>query len=146
MRRMSLVLAAMALPVAILGLSSSGPVWAKAKAEKSITCKSFQGTETGTVTLSSCNGNTGGSSQPLSATALATGGTLKWTNGKTTTVGSPNIVTVTNKKCSAAGESADTVTIPVTADTTGLTSLGSLTTEVCIANGNISGLKPVKIT
>ncbi|HYA67987.1 MAG TPA: hypothetical protein VED63_04560, partial [Acidimicrobiales bacterium] len=123
----------MSLPVSALSIAVGGSAWAKAaKPEKSITCKSFSGTVSSTVIASGCNGNTGGSSDPISATALAAGGTVKWSNGKTTTIGAPTLGTVKNKKCTGT---AETVSATVTADTTGLASLGTMTTEVCIAGG-----------
>jgi len=136
-----MAMAALTIPVATVTVAFSSPAWAKA--EKSITCKTISGNITGTITLSKCKGNTGGSSQPLTATALATGGKLVWSNSQSTTIGSPTLGTVTSPKCSGT---ADTVSAAITADTTGLTSLGTLTTEVCISGSTITGLKPVKIT
>lgn len=146
MRRILLVLTALTIPVSVVAVTFGGTASAKGKAEKSITCKTFSGSVSGTVTMSQCNGNTGGSSQGLNATALATGGTINWSNGTSTTVGSPTLGSVSNKKCKASGDVAESVSMTVTADTTGLGSLGTLTTQVCVANGNISALKPVKIT
>lgn len=147
MRRTVLMVAALALPISGALAAMGGPAAAAAKAEKSITCKVFAGTVSGTITLSKCNGNTGGSSQALSSGALASGGTLVWTNSKQTVIGTPVLSGITSKKCKATGDSALSVSIPVTSDTTGLTSLGTLTTQVCIdGSGNITGLKPVKIT
>ena len=146
MRRVLLALAVLTIPLSVVTVAFGSPAWAKTKAEKSITCKKFSGTISGTVTASGCNGNTGGGSQTIAATALATGGTVQWSNGKTTTIGAPTLGSVTNKKCKATGDSAESVSAPVMADTTGLTTLGTLTTQVCISGTSISALKPVKIT
>jgi hypothetical protein len=51
-----------------------------------IKCQSLLGTLTTSVTFFVCMGNTGGSSKPFSPTLLATGGTITWANGDTTTV------------------------------------------------------------
>jgi hypothetical protein len=130
----------------MLTIVFAGPASAKTKVEKSITCRSFSGTVSGTITMSGCNGNTGGSSAPLNATSLATGGKISWTNGDSTTIASPTLGSVKSSKCKASGDLAESVSAAVKADTTGLSSLGTLTTQVCVANGNVTALKPVKIT
>ena len=147
MRRISAAVAAVVIPTSMLLAASSAPAWAKAaKAEKSITCKSFSGTLSGTITIGGCNGNTGGSSAALTVSTLASGGMINWTNGKSTTIGQPTLGSIKSSKCKATGDIAESVSAAVTADTTGLTSLGTLTTQVCIAGTSISALKPVKIT
>ncbi|HXW34407.1 MAG TPA: hypothetical protein VEJ87_07490 [Acidimicrobiales bacterium] len=146
MRRVLLTVAALAIPLSAATVTmTGGTAWAKG--EKSITCKTVGGNPTGTVVISSCNGNTGGGAS-VSGLALATGGVVTWNNGKTTTIGTPTLSSPKNKKCSAAGDAVDAFTAPVTADTTGLTSLGTASGEVCVNLGNstISDLKPIKIT
>jgi hypothetical protein len=147
MRRVVLTVTSLTLPFALVSVTLSGPAWAKTKPEKVIVYKQFSGTIAGTVTASGCNGNTGGGSQPTNSSALASGGTITWKNSKTTTIGKPTITGITSPKCKATGDSADSVTATVTADTTGLKTLGTLTSKVCItATGNISSLGPTKIT
>ena len=143
MRRALLAAVAVTIPLSMVSVAFANPAWAKTKAEKSITCKSFSGTVGGGITAGGCNGNTGGGSQPLTAAALASGGTVKWLSGKTTTIAAPTLGTVKNKKCSGTAES---VSAAVTADTTGLATLGTMTTQVCISGTSVSALKPVKIT
>jgi hypothetical protein len=51
-----------------------------------IKCTKLTGTIASGITLSGCNGNTGGASQLIPATNLVGGGTITWVNGQTTTV------------------------------------------------------------
>ena len=143
MRRVLLAVAALAVPVSVITVSSSA-AWAKTKPETSIVCKTLTGNVETTVVASQCTGDTGGSSEAVDATDLATGGTITWSNGKTTTIGTPTIASVHNKKCSGTAES---FSAPVTADTTGLKTLGMTTGEVCVSSSDaISALKPLKTT
>jgi len=147
MRRVLLAVAALTIPVSAVTVAFGSPALAKAKAEKSITCKKLSGSISATITVSSCNGNTGGGSQALDATALATGGTITWSNSQSTTLGTPTLGSVTSKKCKATGDTAESFTMAVTADTTGLSVLGTATGQVCItSSGSISALKPLKVT
>jgi hypothetical protein len=146
MRRVLLAAAALSIPISGLavGLSIS-PAWAAVK----ITCTTVTGTETGTTTLSNCTGGvTGGSSLPLSSTVLATGGTITWTSGSTTTVAAPVLKSTSAKKCPVSGSSADKFTAKVTGDTgDGLKVPGKATGAVCLApSGAITALKPLKFT
>lgn len=146
MRRVLLAAAALAIPVSAVTMVAVSPALAGGS-EKSITCTTFTGTVTGTSTVSGCNGNTGGGSQPLSSSALATGGTVTWLNGDTTTIGTPTTKAVSAKKCPVSGSLADSFKATVTADTTGLKKLGTASGEVCISpTGAISALKPLKVT
>jgi hypothetical protein len=126
-------------------LIASGPAWAKA--EKSITCKNLSGNIGSTIVASNCNGNTGGSSEPLNATTLAAGGTIDWVNGKTTTIAAPTLKTIKNNAKCPSPDTAESFTAKVTGDTTGLTKLGTAKGAVCIdGSGNISAIKPLKAT
>jgi hypothetical protein len=99
-----------------------------------IRCKVLTGNIATTVTLKKCNGNTGGASQAMTATSLATGGTINWVNGKSTTVkltvaeGDSTTCPVNNTRYNAKGK--------VTADTTGSTTVGAkVKAAVCVDNG-----------
>ena len=145
MRRVLLAAAALSIPISGLAVGLSSPAWAAVK----ITCKSVTGTETGTTTLSVCTGgNTGGSSHPLSSSVLATGGTINWISGSTTTVGAPKLKATSAKKCPVAGSSADKFTATVTGDTgVGLKVKGKAAGAVCLApSGAITALKPLTFT
>lgn len=150
MRRILLTLAAMLLPVAGLTLGIAGTAGA---ATGKIICTTLTGTETGTITVSGCTGgNTGGSSHPLSAAALATGGTISWVSGSSTTVNAPALTPISAKKCpgyvkNAASEpSAESFTATVTADSgDGMLLPATTTGEVCIAtDGSITALKSLE--
>jgi hypothetical protein len=86
------------------------------------------------VTLKRCGvGNTGGASQPMQATSLATGGTINWINGKTTTV-KLTVVEGDSTTCPAGNTRYDAKG-KVTADTTGSTSVGAkVKASVCVNN------------
>src|SRR3974390_1151007 len=123
MRRISLAIAAVVITTSAVIAASAVPAGAKTKVEKSITCKSFSGALSGTITIGGCNGNTGGRSTALGVSTLASGGMITWSNGKSTTIGQPALKSLTSSKCKASGDIAEGVTAAVTADTTGLTSL-----------------------
>jgi hypothetical protein len=108
-----------------------------------IKCGKLTGTITGNVTLSKYSGNTGGASQPMPATSLASGGTIKWVNGKTTTItlsASNNETDPGETQQCAAGSSEYEAKGKVTADTTGSAVVGGkVKAEACLdAAGNIS--------
>jgi len=142
MRRILLTVAALTIPVSAVTLAFGNPASAKTKPETKITCKTLSGT-IASIVAGGCNGNTGGSSEPISGTALASGGTITWVNGKTTTIAAPTLNTVKNSKCKGT---AETFSATVTHDTTGLTSLGTATGEVCVASSSITALKPLVTT
>lgn len=124
---------------------SSGP--AVAAGGSSITCKKVTGNASSTITLSKCNGNTGGASLPISATFLASGGNITWINGKNTVIGVPALkILANNLKCKAPNTN-EGFTAPVLADTTGIP-LGTAKGAVCITGptGAIKASKPLKIT
>jgi hypothetical protein len=108
-----------------------------------IKCSGLTGNISSTVTLSGCNGNSGGGSQPLNATSLATGGTITWLNGKTTTIGVPALSTGT--ACPTGTPTDEIAKAKVTADTTGSVTVGSTAKiEVCIASSGAITLPPGK--
>lgn len=153
MRRIVLTMAAMAVPVAglTLGIAGAGPAGAATK----IACTTMSGSASGTTVVSGCSGgNTGGSSHPLSSASLATGGTINWVSGSSTTLAAPVLTSTSAKKCpgyvkgAATNPVADKFTASVTADTgDGIKVPGVAKGAVCIAtNGTISALKPLKIS
>lgn len=101
------------LPAAGFAAATAGP--AGAAKTKTITCTKIKGKASGNVQLLDCNGNTGGSSKKFAGSTLEGGGTITWTNGKTTTFGAASLGTGTN--C-PVGDSDITATGTVTADTT----------------------------
>jgi hypothetical protein len=108
-----------------------------------IKCTALTGTITGNITLSGCNGNTGGSSLPMPATSLATGGTITWVNTQTTTVTLTSSTTETDPtealKCPKKSTEYEAKG-SVTADTTGSAPVGGKASgEACVdAAGNIT--------
>jgi len=152
MRRILLTVAAMLIPVGGLTLGIAGTAGA---ATGKITCTTFTGNASSTLVISGCTGgNTGGSSLPLSAVSLATGGTVTWVSGSTTTSGVPTLTTVAATKCpgyvknAATNPSADSFTATVTADTgDGMLIPGAETGSVCVGtDGSITALKALKIS
>jgi hypothetical protein len=103
-----------------------------AGAAGSIKCSSMTGNIAKKVTLSGCTGNTGGSSKPIASTALATGGVIKWANGKKTTV----TLTATAKGTACpAGSSEYQAKGKVTKDTTGSAAVGGTIKGNACVNG-----------
>ena len=156
MRRILLTVVAMLIPAAGLTLGVASTAGA---ATGKITCTTFTGNASSTLVISGCTGgNTGGSSQPLSALSLATGGTVTWVSGSTTTSGVPTLTTVAPTHCpgyvkppkgtTPPEPSADSFTASVTADTgDGIFIPGTETGEVCVGtDGSITALKALKIS
>jgi hypothetical protein len=135
--------AATAIAVPIAGLAASGP--ASAAKTKTISCTKISGSSTGNVQLKSCTGNTGGSSKKFPGTTLEAGGTITWTNGKTTTFSAATLGSGT--KCKA-GDTDVTATGTVTGDTTKSAKPipGVYSGEVCVnAAGKISAAPGVPL-
>jgi hypothetical protein len=118
--------------LAVTGLAS--PAYAGTK----IKCTTITGNGVSTIVLSGCNGNTGGSSLPLTAATLLSGGKLTWVNGKYTKV-KTTAVEGPLGAC-AAGDTEYNATGTVKADTTGSAPVGgAVKASVCVdANLNIS--------
>jgi hypothetical protein len=152
MRRLLLTIAAIFIPVAGLTLGVAGTAYA---GTGKIVCTTITGTAAGTITVSGCTGgNTGGSSLPQSATALATGGTTHWVSGSTTTSSAPTLTSVKATKCpgyvknAATNPSASAFTAAVTGDTgDSILIPGTETGQVCIGTGgSITVLKAITIS
>ncbi len=138
--------------VPVLGvaiLASAGSIGAFASSSgaatpaktKTISCTKASGNIATTmeIKLSKCNGNTGGASKKINVTALASGGTIKWKNGKTTTVGAATLGT--GGLCAPGSAADETVSGAVTGDTTGSAKPipGVYSGEVCVdSSGNVS--------
>jgi hypothetical protein len=149
MRRALLLVAALAIPVSgasVVAMSS------EAGAAVSITCTTITGNASSTIVVSGCTGgNTGGSSKPISATALAAGGTITWVSGSTTTVAAPTLTATSAKKCpgyvkgGSSNPTADKFAGKVTGDTgDGIKVPGTDKGAVCISSsGAVTALKPL---
>jgi hypothetical protein len=106
-----------------------------AQARPGIACKVLTGNIATNVTLKRCTGNTGGASQPMVATSLATGGKITWVNGKTTTVKLTVTQNADSSACKAT-ESRYDARGKTTADTTGSVIIGGrVKASVCVDNG-----------
>lgn len=108
MRRTLLAAAALALPFTGVAVGLSTPAFAKAKV--TVTCTAVTGTVSGTITISGCSGgspanSTGGSSQPLTASTLAAGGTVTWISGSSTTIAKPKLKAYSGCGAGSVGES-----------------------------------------
>jgi len=132
----------LAAPFALV-VGLSGPASATQPAVTlKIKCTSLSGNVNTTVTLSGCNGNSGGGSTPIMSSALQSGGTITWLNGKTTTIAAPALTPGTN--C-PAGDTDLVAKAMVTADTTGSVTVGSKTkVEVCYNSSGTASLPPGK--
>jgi hypothetical protein len=146
MRRILLTLAVLVVPISALTLGIAGPAGAAGK----LSCTTITGNDASTIVVSGCTGgNTGGSSQPLAAAALATGGTVTWVSGSSTTIAAPALTTISAKKCpgyvkGAASEPlAESFTAAVTTDSgDGMLLPSTAKGEVCVAtDGSITALK-----
>jgi hypothetical protein len=136
--------AALALPIGGAVALSAGT--AGAAGTKTITCTKVTGNIGTKLHLKGCNGNTGTKSKGFTAATFAGGGTIKWVNGKTTTFGAPTITTGT---LCPAGDTDESFTGAVTADTTGSAKPipGVYKGEVCIDSaGNVSIAPGTKVT
>ena len=137
------------VPIAAAVGVAAGPASASNGTFVGIKCHKLTGTISTTITLSVCNGNTGGASTALPATSLATGGTITWANSLTTTVGAPTITTITGtaKTCTAAQTEDKAVgsgANGVQADTTGSAPVGSTWSAfVCVTSSGKITLAPV---
>ncbi len=109
-------------------------------------------TGSSSLIVSGCTGgDTGGSSTSLSAATLATGGTITWSSGSSTTIGAPTITATSATKCpgyvkkAANNPTAENFTAAVTSDTgDGLKLPGTAKGAVCIGtDGSITALKPL---
>jgi hypothetical protein len=154
MRRTLLLLAAVVLPVSALTVGLAGTAGA---AGGKITCTNIDGSASSTIVISGCTGgNTGGSSEPLMASALETGGTTDWVSGSTTTTGAPTLnPALSPKKCPGYVKPPKGTTPPeptaigftfaVTADSgDGMLLPSTGVGSVCVSTtGAITALKPL---
>jgi hypothetical protein len=164
MRRVLMLAATLAIPVSGVALAVTGTqAWAAAKGPNGkVACTTITGNDTSTITVSGCtdsgSADTGTGTEPIEAADLATGGTITWLSGKTTTINAPNLVSTSAKKCpgyvkstkkdpySGSEPSADKVSGTVASDTSGLKLPGSFKGAVCISqSGAVTALKPFKV-
>ena len=86
-----------------LGALAPGVATAAAGPKGKTACTTITGTVAGNISISGCvdasGANTGGASVPFPTLNLATGGTITWASGKTTTFGPPVTVPTNAKKC-----------------------------------------------
>ena len=117
-----------------------------------ISCTSISGNISGNIAVGGCSGgNTGGGSVPLSALTLATGGTINWLSGGSTTIGAPTLSPTAATHCpgyvkkAATNPTAEKFSAVVTADTgDGLKLPGSAKGAVCLGtDGTITALSPL---
>jgi len=151
MRRVLLLAAALAIPLSgasVVALSGT------AGAAVKITCTTITGNISSTLTISGCTGGvTGGSSSAITSTALATGGTIPWVSGSTTTISAPTLTPTSAKKCAGyvkgslkGNPTAEKISATVTGDTgDGIKVPGKAKGAVCLypATGAITALKPL---
>jgi len=157
MRRILMLAAALAIPASGVALTLTGSqAWAKGGPNGKVTCTTITGSASGTITVSGCtdsgSADTGTGSEPIEGAELATGGTITWLSGKTTTINAPTLTSTSAKKCpgyvknASSNPSADKVTGTVSSDTSGLKLPGSFKGEVCISqSGNVTAAKPFKV-
>ena len=117
-----------------------------------ISCTTITGTAT--LVISGCTGgNTGGSSTPISAAALALGGTIHWVSGGSATIGAPTLTPTSSKSCpgylkgAATEPTAEKFAAVLTQDTgDGFKLPGSAKGGVCIGtDGSITALGPLAV-
>jgi hypothetical protein len=154
MRRVFLVAAALAIPASAATVDLSGGI--ASAIGVTTTCTTMTGTVTGEIFLEGCTGgSTGGGSQfVLTSTVLATGGTITWNNGNTTTITAGTLKTSQKltTKCVAKygpGTSGKKKTAVVTTQVgTGDSPIpGVFKAKMCIDSaGNIHALKPTTVT
>ncbi len=130
MRRFPVVIAlvaALAVPSAVVvGLSGT------AGATSTSTCSKLSA-KAGVVTITTCTPKVAGyTSASGSEAALAKGGTLTWTNKKTTIIAKPTLTKVTPNKCTGSGNTEEKAVGKITGGTATYTPHGqSFTAYVC---------------
>jgi hypothetical protein len=151
MRKVLVTLAVLTVPISALTLGFAGTAGAAGK----LSCTTITGNASSTLVVSGCTGgNTGGSSEPVNATALATGGTVDWVSGSSTTIAAPTLTSISAKKCpgyvkgAASEPSAESFTASVTTDSgDGMLLPANAIGEVCIStSGAITALKAFTTT
>lgn len=111
------VIAAIAATIAMVPIQGSASA-----ATPHIKCSKLTGFPLHGVDFLKCSGNTGESAMTVEYGFLATGGTITWANGETTTV---SISLKQRGTDCARSQYQYWHTITITADTTGSTSIGS---------------------
>jgi len=146
--------AALALPVTGVAVAGLPGVASAGTPKVTVVCTSVVGTASGSLTVSGCTGgNTGGGAFVPSALSLATGGTITWNSGATTTTGTPVLTVVSAKKCpgyvknaTSGNPTAEKFSLTVTGGSgSNMPVNGTSSGEICLSSaGNITALKPLK--
>jgi hypothetical protein len=136
------LIAASAAVVPLAGMAATAGPAGAAKAKGIVCTKTsgkVSGTGTATINLSGCSGNTGGKGT-TTGTATSTSGTIKWGNGKSTTISE---TTSTGTKCTNPATVADEVVNGnVTKDNTKSTKVGAAASgEFCVTQNSKGKLK-----
>jgi len=156
MRRILLVAAALAIPLSAMSLALTNGVASASGPNGKTTCSSLSGTVS-SLTISGCvdsgSAHTGGGTPPFSGTVLASGGTVTWNSGFTSTSAAPTLTATSAKKCpgyvkgGSSNPTADKVSAAVTASTVGFKVPGLFKGKVCISStGAITNLGPLKVS
>jgi hypothetical protein len=130
------------VPFAGMAALTAGP--AGAAKPKGITCTSASGkvnttTLSAKITLKGCSGNTGASGK-TSGSEGQTSGTIKWANGKATSLSE---TTNSGTKCPSSDVADEVITGNVTTDTTGSTTVGAAVSgEICVNSSFKVSLAP----
>lgn len=125
--------------------------------KSTLLCTTINGSlSSNSIVVSGCTGgDTGGTSMSFPALALATGGTIPWSSGGSTTVGAPTLTTAVGKACpgyvkppkgtTPTEPTLEKFTAAVTSDTgDGLALPGSAKGSVCIGtDGTITAAGPL---
>lgn len=136
MRRVMLLVVALAIPVSAGTVGLVGPAGASAP----VSCSKVSGTETGTLTFKGC-GTLGKGSAP--AASLASGGTITWKGKKSGTTTFSVTVSSPGQGGCVAGSTEYDATGTVTADTSGKVGIGSAVSgRACVSgSGKITLVK-----
>ena len=155
MRRVFLVAAALAIPASAATVDLSGGI--ASAIGVTTTCTTMTGSVTGEISWQGCTGgSTGGGSQfVLPTTLLATGGTVSWINGNTTTITAGTLKTSQKLTANAsrntglapASETGKARLSPARSARVTLRSQECSRPRVCFDSaGNVHALRPTTIT
>ncbi|HLN15429.1 MAG TPA: hypothetical protein VK277_01635 [Acidimicrobiales bacterium] len=145
MRRLLLSVAALAIPVSTASAISIG-IAGPAGASAPVSCTKVVGVITGNITFKGCGGGLGKGTAP--AASLATGGTITWLGRiKGTTTVALSVTSPGQGGCKKNSTEYD-ATGTVTADTTGVVSVGDpVSGRACLSpSGSISLVKHTVFT
>jgi len=133
----------LAVPVSAVVIGGGSSAWAGS----TVTCATLKGTDTGTVTISSCK-PTNAQYKTLSgkASKLATGGALTWAPSKKTTIVGGLTTTSPGQGACPKGSTEEISTGTVTGGTATYTHVGdTVSSKVCLKGKTLSLLKGTKL-